>query len=266
MLEYYPLGDLLDEDQPVYALQARGLDGHILHDRSLEDMIRGYIEEIRSLQPEGPYYLGGFCFGGLAALEAARQLSVHGEEVALVAMIQTTHPSLNASLSEMSRLSRWWNRAWKRWDLERENFAYRGFSHILDRIARSLDILTARTAIAVDRLLGRDRHDYSARSTVYILEALSAEHDKAYDRYQPKSYQGDVVLFRTAKQLPELAADRSLGWQSLLDGALHICDVPGHQQNVLVEPHVSRLASELAACLRAAQKREAMKLSKRMAG
>lgn len=64
VLEYYPLVDLLDVDQPVYALHAKGLDGRILRDRSLEEMVSGYIEEIRSLQPEGPYYVGGFCFGG----------------------------------------------------------------------------------------------------------------------------------------------------------------------------------------------------------
>ena len=266
VLEYYPLVDLLDSDQPVYALQAKGLDGCILKNRSLEEMVTGYLEEIRTLQPEGPYYVGGFCFGGVAALEAASQLLAYGEQVALVAMIQTVHPGLTAALSNISGLPAWWDRVRKRWELERENLANRGFSHIQDRMKRGFDILTARTVIASDNLTGHNRQDHNGWSMAYILEMLSIEHDKAYDRYQPRAYQGDVVLFRTEKQLPGLTADRSLGWQELLGAKLEVCNVPGHQQNVLAEPHVSRLANELMARLKSTQERWAEKMSTRLAG
>jgi thioesterase domain-containing protein len=249
----------------VYAIQAKGLDGRILRNRSLEDMVSGYINEIRCLQPEGPYYVGGFCFGGLAALEAARQLSAGGEDVALGAMIQTTHPSLTAFLSGMSGIHRWWQRARKRFDLERENLSYRGLSYVQERMKRSRDILWARTAIGIDNLFGRDHHDHSSRSVAYILEVLSIEHDKAYDRYQPSPYHGDVVLFRTEKQHPGLMADHSLGWQDILGAKLEICNVPGHQQNALTEPHVSRLAKELAVRLKAAQERRGMRVPERLA-
>lgn len=266
VLEYYPLAERLDADQPVYAIQAKGLDGHIVRNRSLEEMVRGYIAEIRSLQPEGPYYVGGFCFGGLAALEAARQLSASGEDVALVAMIQTTHPSLTGFPSGMSGLQRWWQRVKKRVDLERENLSYRGLSHIQERIQRSLDIILARTAIAIDGFIGRDYQDCSSRPMAYILEALGIEHDRAYDRYQPRSYEGEVVLFRTEKQLPGLMVDQSMGWHDLIGAGLEICRVPGHQQNVLIEPHVSYLAGELAARLKTAQDRWAVDASTRKAG
>jgi amino acid adenylation domain-containing protein len=265
VLEYYPLVDLLDSDQPVYALQAKGLDGSILKNRSLEEMVTGYLEEIRTLQPQGPYYIGGFCFGGLSALEAANQLSTCGEEVALVAMIQTVHPGLTTSLSNISGFPAWWDRVKKRWDLERENVANRGFSHIQDRMRRSFDTLTARSAIASDNLIGNNRQSHSSRSMAYILEMLSIEHDKAYDRYQPKAYQGNAVLFRTEKQLSGLTAHRSLGWEELLGGKLEICNVPGHQQNVLADPNVSRLAEELMARLNSAQERWAEKKSTRLA-
>jgi aspartate racemase len=270
VLEYYPLVDLLEADQPVYALQAQGLDGRILRDRSLEDMVKGYVDEIRSLQPEGPYYLGGFCFGGLAALEAAWQLSTSGHNVALIVMIQTTHPSLtvypSGYPSGMSGFQQRWQRIMKRIDLEWENFQYRGLSHIQDRLKRTIVVLRARVAIAFDNLTGRDQQDISTRSMAYILETLSIEHDKAYDRYQPRPDEGNVVLFRTAKQLPGFQEDRSLGWQNLLGTKLEVCDVPGHQQNVLIEPHLSALAKELMCSLRLAQERGAVKAHKRKTG
>ena len=257
VLEYYPLVDQLGVDQPVYAIQAIGLDGRILRNRSLEDMVSGYIDEIRSLQPEGPYFVGGFCFGGLAALEAAQQLSANGEEVAFVAMIQTTHPALTGFPSGMSRILRWWYGAKKRFDLERENFSYRGFSYLQERIRRNVDIGLARTAIAVDNLCGRNQQNLTSRSVAYILEVLGIEHDRAYERYVPCSYAGDVVLFRSEIQLPGLMADRSLGWQDTLGAKLEICNVPGHQQNALIKPHVSRLAKELRARLEFVEGRRA---------
>jgi amino acid adenylation domain-containing protein len=270
VLEYYPLVDLLDHDQPVYALQARGLDGRIQNNRSLEDMMRGYIDEIRTLQPEGPYYLGGFCFGGLAALEAARQLTAEGETVALVAMIQTTHPALTGVLNGTSPFSDRWQRVKKRLDLEFENFRNRGLDHIQDRARRALEMLFAKTSITVDRLLRGalqgEHQDVSNRSLAYVLETLSYEHDKAYDRYQPRPYEGTVILFRTAKQLPGLTEDRTLGWSGLLGTNLQVCDVPGHQQNVLVEPHLSVLARELMVCIRSIQERWIAEPASRKAG
>ena len=253
VLEYYPLVELLDMDQPVYAIQARGLDGRIVTGRSLEEMVRGYVQEIRTLQPEGPYYLGGFCFGGVAALEAAQQLSMAGAEVALVAMVQTTHPAVSGFPSDMSAFVRWWHGVRKRVDLEWENLSYRGFSHLQERFRRTIDVVYARAAIAIDNLSGRARKEHTSRSMAYILEMLGTEHDNAYDRYEPRPYQGHVVLFRAQKQLPGLTADRFLGWQRVLGANLDVCDVPGHQQNLLGEPHVVRLAEAFNARLNVVQ-------------
>jgi len=87
----------------------------------------------------------------------------------------------------------------------------------------------------------------------YILELLSIEHDKAFAKYQPKPYHGDVVLYRAAKQLKGIIEDPFLGWKDLLQGRVRLCEVPGHQQNILHQPHVAQLARELIADLQTAQ-------------
>lgn len=244
VLEYYPLADLLDADQPVYALQARGLDGRLVHGQSMEKMVEGYLKELRSLQPEGPYYLAGFCFGGLAALEAARQLSEAGERVALVGMIQTTYPHCDA-FPGMSAIEQWWHQLTKMVDLEWDNFQHRGAGHVKERVRRVIDVVGAKAAITLDRLLGKTQGDYSSRSMPYILERLAIEHERVYQAYRPRPYAGAVVLFRARYQLPGLAQDRSLGWSNLLGAHFEVCDLPGHQQNVLLEPYVDVLAQEL---------------------
>ena len=152
VLEYHPLVHQLSDEQPVYALQARGLDGNIPRGQTLEQMATAYLNEIRSLQPQGPYYLGGFCFGGLVALEAAQQLIGSGEEVALVTMIQTTHPSAQRFDPRAGKLRQWWRRATKRMDLERENLSHRSDGYLSERVRRVWDITQARTEIAYNRL------------------------------------------------------------------------------------------------------------------
>ena len=70
---------LLGEDQPFYALQARGLDGKQEPHRTVEAMAAEYVAAIRAVQPKGPYFIGGFCAGCYIALEMLRMLRAEGE-------------------------------------------------------------------------------------------------------------------------------------------------------------------------------------------
>ena len=242
-MEYYPLAERLDADQPVYALQARGLDGNIIKDQPFEDMVEAYVAELRSLQPEGPYFLGGYCLGGLLALEAAHQLSALGETVALVVLIQTIHPTYARFRPGLSALQRGWYRATKRIDLESAYLRYRGVNHIVERGRRMRDLLLARTAIAIDGWRGKDHG--GQRGMAHTLEVLAIEHDRARIRYVPRAYNGPVVLFRAGKQISGLMADSALGWKEVLTGELTVREIPGHQETMLMEPNVSYLAKEI---------------------
>ena len=68
------LGQCMGPDYPFYGLQSQGLDGTRPCHKTIEEMALHYIHEIRSVQPNGPYFLGGFSFGGLVAYEMAQQL------------------------------------------------------------------------------------------------------------------------------------------------------------------------------------------------
>ena len=91
VLVFARLAKLLGDDQPFYGLQARGLDGKEKPFMRVEEMSAHYIEEIRSVQPQGPYLIGGTCTGGLAAYEIAQQLTAQGEEV-ILAVMESWHP------------------------------------------------------------------------------------------------------------------------------------------------------------------------------
>jgi thioesterase domain-containing protein len=253
VLEYHPLANLLGNDQPVFALQARGLDGKVIRGQSIEQIAAVYLQEIRMLQPQGPYFLGGFCFGGVVAYEAAQQLLASGEEVALVAMIQTTNPEVIKSSAQDPSLRNWWNRIAKRVDLERSNLAHRGVGYIQQRFRRALEVAHARALVKYDSLTGNGGPRPMRTSVPYVLEALGIEHDRAFDSYQPRPYHGKTVLFRASKQLPELAENKTLGWDAILRDNLTVFEVPGHQQNLLAQPNVAILAEKLVASLNTVQ-------------
>lgn len=82
----------LDKVQPLYGIQARGLmAGETPHDR-FESMAADYLAAIRKVQPQGPYFLAGYCIGGLIALEIARTLRAAGEEIRFLGMIDPSLP------------------------------------------------------------------------------------------------------------------------------------------------------------------------------
>jgi amino acid adenylation domain-containing protein len=256
VLEYHHLVNGLDPDQPVYAFQSRGLDGQITKDSSIEKIATAYIEELRSFRPEGPYYLGGFCFGGLVALEAALQLTAAGQDVAPVIIIQSMHPEAMLFKQEITAPQRWWYRMKQRIDVELENLSHQGKGYIPERLRRAWDMARTRAAMAFDKMTGKQPADPSKLSMLYIFESLSIAHKKAMKEYVPREYRGDVILFRGSKQLGGLNSDEFLGWKRVLKGNLDVCEVPGHQQTLLLQPNVSKLAQELSSRLKAAQLRD----------
>src|SRR2546425_11761169 len=89
VLEFHELARHLGPDQPFYGFQAHALDGKSAPFTRVEDMAVHYIKEMREFQPQGPYLLGGRSFGGTVAFEMACQLYDQGEEVGLLALLDT---------------------------------------------------------------------------------------------------------------------------------------------------------------------------------
>ena len=89
---YGNLSRHLGASQPVYGFRSRGLDG-LPEFASIEEMAGNYVSDLRKVQASGPYYLGGYCFGGIVAYEMACQLASAGEEIALLALLNCAPPN-----------------------------------------------------------------------------------------------------------------------------------------------------------------------------
>ncbi len=88
---YALLASYLGKDHPFYGLESPDLYGDSEPLTRIEDMAKCYIEALQEVQPQGPYYLGGWSFGGIIAWEIAQQLQASGQEVSLLALIDADH-------------------------------------------------------------------------------------------------------------------------------------------------------------------------------
>ncbi|MGZ5017294.1 MAG: thioesterase domain-containing protein [Methylobacter sp.] len=214
----------LDKDQPLYFLRygmAAENNDHPIQLPALEDLASHYIKELQQVQPEGPYYLAGFSFGGVIAYEMARQLQENGYRVNLVALLDTYLD---------------WEKQW----LPLHRIIYKFFRQSPRRL---LSLAKNKiTDLAISNKNGTDfwPHIYT-----------SAPNLTCRNTYQPKSYNNRVILFQGYKRegmffsyaLPENA------WKKLLGKNLEVQQVTGDHIEICSEPHVRILAEKLMSCM-----------------
>lgn len=231
VLCYQRLARLIQPDQPVYGLRARGLDGREGPLHRIEEMAALYVEELRACQPAGPYFMAGHSMGGLIAYEMARLLHGGGERVALLALFDTGRPA--------RRPSGVWPRARRLGHRLVEKVRFH--RHRLGGLP-----LTARLAYAWDNLSERWRR---ARLPEPVRRVTAANY-RAAANYVPRPYSGAVTLFRAANpMLVHRTADPMLGWGELVTGGLEVHEVPGTHAELLRPPEVDTLVARLRECL-----------------
>jgi amino acid adenylation domain-containing protein len=239
VLPYRALSTRLGPDQPFYGLQARGLDDTQGVPERLEDMAEAYLAEIRALQPEGPYYIGGHSAGGLVAFEMAQRLRERGQKVGLVALFDTWAPGHGEFIPEKylrTRLSQFWMK-WNRF---------------LTRLREGGKVvyLREKLEIRIRVLMGR------TSTLPPKLQELRDAIEDAADDYRPRPYDGPLTLFRAQHQPAEYALDGTLGWGALARGGIDVHQVPGYHGEIVQEPQASVLAEQLRQCLERAAREE----------
>jgi len=215
--------------RPVYGLQARGLYGGPRPLQSVEEMAEHYLAELRAAQPNGPYRLVGYCFGGIVAFHMAQLLVRAGEEVDLLALLNAPSPSW------LVRFGWYGNQPGRRIrprdPARRLLVALRGRRR---RSRRGLVLLRARLLLALGRPLPeRVRDDYF----VWIGA-------RAQTKYRPEPYPGRILAINGEG----LYDDPEVGWTGLAEAGIETHAVPGEHTNnrqLLNEPHATRVAQLL---------------------
>lgn len=263
VLFYRDLSKRLGPDQPFYGLQMVGIDGKRPFQTSIEDMAAHYLKEIKEICPNGPYLLGGASFGGTAAYEMAQQLLKQGEQVALLALFDTTGPGYPRPLPSTSRtrtrmygLIRSFQHRVSSLRLlsteERVDYLKKQASRIRVRTIRFGKRTSRKIAQKLPKQLRSLLFSPSTNAPWALLETERAI-NHALKNYTTRPYRGRLTLFRASKQPMGIYPDPTLGWGELVTGELVIHEVPGFHGTIVAEPHVRFLAEKLTTCIDEAQ-------------
>jgi len=237
VLFYRALAGRLGPEQPFFALQARGREGSLASD-SVCAMAADYVTEMRRVQPDGPYFLAGFCFGAKVAFEMARQLVARGQSVALLCLLLVYEPrtSVFAQLSSTMRL-------------HREQLRRIGARAKLNELAKTVEEKMALVAWRLSyRLVGRHLPRWSA-----LRRNVPAMHLEAARRYVPRPYPGRATVFLSGSVPREFRLDPKADLGGMNADTIELRVVAGDERTMLHEPFVGALAQQLRADLTAAR-------------
>lgn len=260
VIEFYHLARHLDPEQPFYGLQPRGLDGELEPHTRIEEMASCYIEAIQTIQPQGPYLLGGHSFGSFIAFEMGQQLQKQGHEVGLVAILDTMSPapSLQKQIDD-------WD------DTQNLNVFARLMERFFDKkVELSYDVLSTLDPneqlnyfgeqLKAANLLPPQIGTKQLRGFLKVTKAVS----QAYDLYKPcNDHLTKITFFRASENNPEdfvsltefseILQDPTWGWNEFSAEPVELYFVPGDHVTMMTKPHVWTLAERLQICIDRAQ-------------
>lgn len=243
VLCYVDLARHLGLEQPFYALQSPGLDGKREPYTQIEDMAAHYIEALRAIQPEGPYFLGGWSMGGIVAFEMAQQLHKQEQEVGSLVLLDSRLPVGKPNLDDATLLSyfvrdlggQFAKNLAVSYDELRRLGPDKELHHILEQ-ARKANILPP---------------DVGLMQVQRLLEVFQAN-TRAMWNYIPEAYPNRVILLRSSEVFSpdfEDFGDPTWGWSEFASKQIEIYIVPGNHYTILTNPHVKFLAEHLKHCL-----------------
>ncbi len=237
------LAQPLGADQPFFVVR----DPRPLRDRgvyTLEEHAAYFCRAIRSTRPNGPYLLGGHCYGGILAFEVARQLVAAGQEVRLLVFFEVPAPGYPKVV-----------RHWKKYLKQSAALA----SSL--KQGQTLAVLAqVRTHTgALKQLLGRKTRAIMHRVLIsaglkILIEPMEPNYfrnQRAGRAYVPKKLECDVVQFLAADERHStlILDDPRLGWHAIVGRGFSVHEIPGTADAIFKPPNVGKLASQLRAFL-----------------
>jgi len=249
----------LDADQPIFGLEHQSQDGKPALYRKVETIAAHYLKEIRMVQPKGPYFLGGYSFGGTVAFEIAQQLKHQKEEVALLILLDSGFPGLRDILAQRDAYSaenriigetlsgilrRHWQTLSPLGVSAKIQYVTRGLLGRLNERTQGIRKVLRKTICGVNIALGLPI-PRSLRSD-YILDIYD---DHARRTYVPLRYDGKVFYVKSEQRL----RDHSEKWREVIAGEMESYEVPGGHSDIRQEPSVGLWAGAVQARLAESQ-------------
>jgi len=239
-LHYQILLKYIPDDQPVYVLESIGLDGKEPPHTDLKEMAAFYVKEIMTLQPEGPYLLGGRCFGGRVVFEMAQQLRKLGQKVGLLAIFDTWPPFTAPPPSYVPK------------DRDTKHFVSRTLHHLKTGELWTVAYRYSKNKFLKAKWRVQNKLEYIfSNSRKRLFKEIMLIHFKAQDNYIATQYPGKITLIECGTFKDEYRE----GWRNLAGGGLESHHIAGtNHKSIIREPHLKLFAEKLNLVLEKANK------------
>ncbi|MBE1282083.1 MAG: KR domain-containing protein [Rhodobacteraceae bacterium] len=243
VLNLRQLALLVGRDRPVYGLQARGLIGEEAPHISMSEAARDYLDEVRRIQPHGPYHFGGFSGGGITAYEMAQQVTQAGEDVASLVLLDTPLP-LRPTLTRKDKAL-----------IKLHELRRKGIGYLSE---------WARTRIAWELSKRRGSDQSVSQTPEFNNSKIEAAFRQAIGSYQVATWDGPLTLFRppldrhwkvSEGQYVSAAREYVFDDNDWTRWAVNtqVVEVPGDHDSMVLVPNVSVLADHVRSVLDASE-------------
>jgi amino acid adenylation domain-containing protein len=243
-------------NRPIYGIRAQGLGGIAKPFNKIVEMAAFYIKEIKEIQPHGPYFLGGYSFGGTVIYEMAQQLIVAGETVSLLAMFDTTILENLPSEFQPNYFAKALDQ------LERFGFVIKKW--LLLSVPKKYDYLEKVFRLLKNRFLSliknekfinpqeqEDHNQWLKKPPAF--QNVEMKNLEALSSYTAKPYPGKVTLFKARqREWSEMVNPEPL-WRKLTSNNLIVYTIDGNHGSIFLEHNVLSLARELEKALEASE-------------
>ena len=232
----------MSPQQPIYGLQAKGLNGIDEPLTKIEDIAAHYIAAIMQQNPTGPYALAGYSFGGIIAFEMAKQLEAIGKEVKMLAMFDTyayrsTHyDPLPVKVIKKGKF--YFNRIWHTFTFSN------GFKNTVAYKSKSVKRIFTRYYWKLKYGKNQNQTGFFGYSNKVDEMNLYAE-----KHYQLKPYNITVDVFRAQTPTFHLDDPKYLGWKPYALKGVVVHDIPGEHNTIFKAPNDKIFARVLQNCL-----------------
>ena len=240
---FRPLAKHLGVDRPFFVVRVLPKEGE--RTPTVEELASRATQAIRATRPQGPYMLGGYCFGGTIAFETARQLRSMGEEVQMIALFDTPAPGY-------PKLLRGHTRNWRRL---REVFVGDGARKIISHLDMTGRLIKRKVVGQTERRLAR----FELTDSIPAAGDIASWQERSTRMYVPKPIDVSIAQFIAQDEAisTRILEDPRLAWRELCTGEFHVRRVSGSHGTLLEEPRAVDLARILSGLLRQANPEKA---------
>jgi amino acid adenylation domain-containing protein len=239
---YIDLANRLRTGQAVYAVQCHSDQDRDSGFYTIDEMARCHVNEMRAVQPRGPYLLAGWSIGGIVAFEMAQQLTQEQEQVALLALIDS-YPSPSTQLPEVDDADRWIGFIYS---------LFPSFGSTLKSTQHEFWTMSYEEKITfiLNEIIRQGK--LSAETSGNILCELHRRflgNMRSWEEYTIKPYSGEIVLFEAMESNSKRAHENRAFWKNISCDRCSVIPVPGDHYSLITHPNVDTLATNMSNCL-----------------